>query len=515
MARSKAVLKLQERILRGAADARIYDLVRETPLSTAPAVSRLCGNRALVKREDLQRVFSFKIRGAFHKMTRIAPQLRARGVFAASAGNHAQGVALAAKHLGCPAAIYMPKHTQRIKTAAVREFGARIVLAGESVEEAAEEAIAAAKKNRATYIPPFDDEDIIAGNATVAAEILRQHPQPLRAVFCAVGGGGLVAGVGAYIKSLRPETKVIGVEAEESACMSASLAAGKIVGWQQPGIFADAVAVRKPGKLPFALAREFVDDMVVVNNDEICAAIKDLYDDTRVVFEPAGALAVAGLKAYSAKKKWQGETLAALACGANMNFDRLRFVAERAEIGENREAIFAATIPETPGSFRKFCALIGKRSITEFNYRMSDAKDAQIFVGVETGDSEERAALLKKLSAAGLPTLDLTGDEMAKLHVRHMVGGRANVDDEILYRFEFPERPGALMKFLTGLNSAGRQWNISLFHYRNHGADAGRVLAGIQVPPRERPRFAGFLRKLGYAFRDESDNPAYRLFLSQ
>ena len=510
-----AAKKMQERILRGAADARIYDVVCQTPLMAMPMLSRLCGNIALIKREDLQPVFSFKIRGAFYKMTRIGAARLARGVVAASAGNHAQGVALAARHLGCPAAIFMPKHTQRIKIAAVRAFGARVVLAGGSFEEAASEAAAAAKKDGATYIPPFDDADIITGNATIAAEILRQHPQPLRAVFCAVGGGGLIGGVAAYIKALRPQTRIIGVEADESASMTASLAAGRRVSLPSSGIFADAVAVRRPGKLPFMLAKEFVDDMVVVGNDEICAAIKDMYDDTRVIFEPAGAIAAAGLKKYAARKQWRGQTLAALACGANMNFDRLRYVAERAEIGENREVLFAATIPETPGSFRKFCALIGQRNITEFNYRMADGADAHIFVGVETGDAAERTALLKKLRAAGLPTLDLTGDEMAKLHLRHLVGGRANADNEMLYRFEFPERPGALMNFLAGLNSAGRQWNISLFHYRNHGADAGRVLAGIQVPPPQRPQFAAFLRRLGYRFCHESDNPAYRLFLSQ
>ncbi len=506
---------LQARVVRGAVDSRIYELVRETPLLPSPSLSRLSGNCVLIKREDLQPVFSFKIRGAFHKMTRLSAARRGRGVVAASAGNHAQGVALAAKHLRCPAAIFMPQHTQRIKVDAVRAFGARVVFAGENIEEADAKARAAAKETGATYIPPFDDADVIAGNGTVAAEMLRQHPRSLRAVFCAVGGGGLIAGVAAYIKSFRPETKVIGVEAEESACMTASLLAKKRVCLAQTGIFADAVAVRRPGRLPFALAREFVDDMVTVGNDAICAAIKDLYDDTRVVFEPAGALAAAGLKKYAAQKKWRGQTLAALACGANMNFDRLRFVAERAEIGEGREAIFAATIPEEPGSFRKFCGLIGRRNITEFNYRMADEKEAQIFVGVEIQDAAEGEALLRKLRAAGLPTLDLTGDEMAKLHLRHMVGGRAKAPDEILYRFEFPERPGALMKFLTGLGGAGRQWNISLFHYRNHGADAGRVLAGIQVPPAERELFAGFLRRLGYRFSRESGNPAYRLFLSQ
>lgn len=509
-----AAKKMQERILRAAADARIYDLVRETPLVQVPTLSRLSGNRAWIKREDMQPVFSFKIRGAFYKMMRIGERRRSRGVVAASAGNHAQGVAMAARHLGCPAAIFMPRHTQRIKTAAVRAFGARVVLAGGSFEEAASAAMAAAKENGATYIPPFDDADIIAANATIGAEILRRHPQSLRAVFCAVGGGGLISGIAAYIKALRPQTKIIGVEADESASMTASIAAGRRVRLPSSGIFADAVAVRCPGKLPFMLTKAFVDDMVVVGNDEICAAIKDLYDDTRVIFEPAGALAAAGLKKHAAKKQWRGQSVVALACGANMNFDRLRFVAERAEIGENREAIFAATIPETPGSFRKFCALIGQRNITEFNYRMADSNDAQIFVGVETGDSSERVALLKKLRAAGLPTLDLTGDEMAKLHLRHLVGGRAHVDNEVLYRFEFPERPGALMNFLAGLNSAGRKWNISLFHYRNHGADAGRVLAGVQVPPSERADFAAFLRRLGYRFFDETGNPAYRLFLS-
>lgn len=502
--------------MRGAADARIYDLVGDTPLTYTPLLSQMTGNRVCIKREDMQPVFSFKIRGAFYKMMKMGAARRGRGVVAASAGNHAQGVALAARHLGCPAAIFMPKHTQRIKTSAVRAFGAKVVLAGASFEEAASAAMTAAKQDGATYIPPFDDADIITANATIAAEILRRHPQPLRAVFCAVGGGGLIAGIAAYIKALRPQTKVIGVEADESASMTASLKAGRRISLSSSGIFADAVAVRRPGKLPFMLTKAFVDEMVVVGNDEICAAIKDLYDDTRVIFEPAGALAAAGAKKHLAKHQWRGQSVVALACGANMNFDRLRFVAERAEIGENREALFAATIPEAPGSFRKFCALIGQRNITEFNYRMTDnSAEAQIFVGVETGGAEERAALLRKLRAAGLPTLDLTGDEMAKLHLRHLVGGRANAINEVLYRFEFPERPGALMAFLAGLNSAGRQWNISLFHYRNHGADAGRVLAGIQVPPSERAAFSAFLHRLGYRFYDESDNPASRLFLSR
>ena len=503
----------QNIFLREVIGARIYDLVKETPLSPAPQLSAATNCRVFLKREDLQPIFSFKVRGAYHKMTRLSAAKLARGVVAASAGNHAQGVALAAQKLNCRAIIVMPKHAQRIKVLAVRAFGAKVLLQGENFDEAYTAARELARAENATFIPPFDDADIIVGNGTIAAEMLRQHPAKLAAVFVAVGGGGLLAGVAGYIKMLRPDIKVIGVEAAESACMHASLKVGRRVVLPQVGAFADAVAVKTPGQLPFEFARRLVDDMVVVNNDELCAAVKDMYEDTRVIFEPGGALAVAGLKRYAAGKKWQNKNLAAIASGANMNFDRLRFIAERAEIGEHREALFAVTIPERAGSFRRFCALLGARNITEFNYRLGNADAAHIFAGVQIQDDSERKMLLEKLRAADLPALDLTSDEMSKLHLRHCVGGRARAANEVLYRFEFPERPGALIKFLDMLGQSGLDWNISLFHYRNHGSDIGRVLAGIQVPPSERVQFTAFLKKLGYPYCRESDNPAYRLFL--
>ena len=416
------IQQLQNRLFLSAANTRIYDLVCETPLNEAPSISALCKNRALIKREDLQRIFSFKIRGSYHKMRRLPPAVLARGVVAASAGNHAQGVAWAARHLSCPATIVMPGHTPRIKTAAVRALGAKVIFHGDSFDEA--DVFAQAQAKGATYIHPFDDEDVIAGNGTIAAEILRQHPDGLHAIFCAVGGGGLISGVAAYVKSLRPKIRIIGVEAAESASMTESLNRKRRITLPHVGIFADAVAVKRPGKLTFALTQALVDDMVTVGNDSLCAAVKDLYDDTRVIFEPAGALAVAGLKEYAARKDCRNKKMVALACGANMNFDRLRFIAERAEIGENREAIFAVTIPEKPGSFHRFCTLLGKRAITEFNYRMSDEVVAQIFVGLEIQDAESRKALLLKFQNEGLAALDLTDDEMAKLHIRHMVGGR-------------------------------------------------------------------------------------------
>lgn len=507
-----AFRRLREKLLRDIVNTRIYDFISETPLTPAVRLSALCKTPVLLKREDLQPVFSFKIRGAYHKMTRLPPHQLAAGVVAASAGNHAQGVALAAKTLGTRALIVMPRHTQRIKIAAVRAYGARVELCGEVFDDAYLRGREIAKSENMTFIPPFDDADIVAGNGTIAAEILRQHPKPLRAIFCAVGGGGLVSGVAAYVKALRPEIRVIGVEAEESASMLASLNAGRRLTLPSIGIFADAVAVKRPGRLNFQLTQRLVDEIITVDNDAICAAIKDIYDDTRVVVEPAGALAVAGVKKYVRKRPGK-LPIAAVSCGANMNFDRLRFVAERAEIGEEREMLFAVTIPERPGSFKSFCALLGGRSITEFNYRLADSPKAHIFVGVEINNSAERRELIKKLRAARMPTLDLTGDEMSKTHIRHMVGGRARAENECLYRFEFPERPGALHAFLFGLGGHGG-WNISLFHYRNHGGDIGRVLCGIQVPPPERPACEAFLRELGYPFWREDTNRAYRLFLS-
>ena len=506
--------KKHNALLHAVINARIYDLVRETPLSLAANLSAISKNKVFLKREDLQPVFSFKIRGAYHKMTRLSPSKLINGVVAVSAGNHAQGVALAAKKLHCPAAIVMPQHTQQIKIAAVKSYGAQVILHGDCFDDSLQRfARQLAKEKGAVFIPPFDDADIIAGNGTIAAEILRQHPAPLEAIFCAIGGGGLISGIAAYVKALRPQIKIIGVEAQESASMSASLKAGRRVQLSQVGTFADAVAVKKPGALPFEITQRLVDDVIVVSNDELCAAIKELYEDTRVIFEPGGALAVAGLKNYTAAHKWRGKNIVAVACGANMNFDRLRFIAERADIGEKREALFAVTIDERPGSFRKFCAILGKRSVTEFNYRFGDPDSAHIFVGIETPQKEERKTILQKLRKAGLTAVDMTDNEMAKLHIRHLVGGRRQMKDEILYRFEFPERPGALMNFLDMLGQSTFNWNISLFHYRNHGADTGRVLVGMQVPLSQRSELPKFLKTLNYPYICESDNPAYRLFL--
>ncbi len=511
----KSFAAKQDALLKSVLGARIYDLVRETPLTFAPKISAMTKNNVHLKREDMQEVFSFKIRGAYHKMTRIPPSRLQRGVVAASAGNHAQGVAAAAQHLKCRATVVMPRHAQKIKVAAVRARGAKAVLHGDTFDDADGFARRLAKTEGATFIPPFDDADVIAGNGTIAAEILRQHPAPLHAIFCAVGGGGLVAGIAGYVKALRPNVRVIGVESEESASVIASLRAGHPVRLPHVGSFADAVAVKQPGRLPFAFIRELVDEVVAANNDEICAAIKDLYEDTRVIFEPGGALALAGAKNRAAAGRWRGKNIIVLGCGANMNFDRLRFVSERAEIGEQREALFAVTIPERPGSFRRFCALLGGRDITEFNYRLDDRDDAHIFVGTAIGNAAERREVLRDLHSAKLPAIDLTDDEMAKLHLRHMVGGRAAAENEMLYRFEFPERPGALMHFLNSLDQSRRHWNISLFHYRNNGGDAGRVLVGVQVPPAERKLFAAALKDLNYPHHCETENPAYRLFLQR
>jgi threonine dehydratase len=492
-------------------NARVYDVAIETPLELASNLSARTGNRLLLKREDMQQVFSFKLRGAYNKMAHLSPAQRKRGVIAASAGNHAQGVALAAQRMGCRAVIVMPTTTPQIKISAVRNRGAQVVLAGESFDEAFAHAQELERKQKLTFVHPYDDPDVIAGQGTIGMEILRQHPDPIDAVFCCVGGGGLISGIAAYVKRLRPQTRIIGVEAVDADAMARSLAAGKRVKLDHVGLFADGAAVKHVGEETFRLCRELVDEMVLVDTDAICAAIKDVFEDTRSILEPAGALAIAGAKEYVRRHKLKDKTLIAVASGANMNFDRLGFVAERAELGEQREAVLAVTIPEQPGSFRKFCALIGKRSITEFNYRYSDSKEAHVFAGVQVASRAESLKLVESLRRHGLATLDLTDDEMAKLHVRHMVGGRApQVTDELLYRFEFPERPGALMRFLESM-SAG--WNISLFHYRNHGADTGRVLCGMQVPAKEMRQFRAFLKNLGYACRDETTNPAYKLFL--
>jgi len=494
--------------------ARVYDVAIESPLSVATNLSARIGNTVLFKREDMQPVFSFKLRGAYNKMAHLTPEQLKRGVIAASAGNHAQGVALSAHRLGCRATIVMPTTTPQVKIDAVRHFGQQaveIVLFGDSYSDAYQHALALGQEQGLTFVHPFDDPDVIAGQGTIAMEILRQHQGPIRAIFCAIGGGGLVAGVAAYVKALRPEIKVIGVQTTDSCAMQQSLAAGRRVQLADVGLFSDGTAVKLVGEETFRLCQQYVDEVISVDTDAVCAAIKDVFQDTRSILEPAGALAVAGAKFYAKREKLRGETLIPVACGANMNFDRLRFVAERAEIGEKREAILAVTIPETPGSFRQFCTLIGSRNITEFNYRYGDPAAAHVFVGVQVKDPAETAELVAALEKNRLRTLDLTDNEMAKLHLRHLVGGHAaGVSDEILFRFEFPERPGALMNFLNRMN---HNWNISLFHYRNHGADYGRVLVGMQVPHHDKDALRAFLDGLGYPYWDESENPAYRLFL--
>jgi threonine dehydratase len=493
--------------------ARVYDVAVESPLEQAKLLSARLDNCVLLKREDLQSVFSFKLRGAYNKISRLPEEALARGIIAASAGNHAQGVALAAKRLGVRATIVMPKTTPAIKVQAVRALGGRAVLHGDAYDDSFDHAQRLVADKGLTFIPPYDDPDIIAGQGTVGMEILRQRQDALDAIFVPVGGGGLLAGIAAYVKYLRPEVKVIGVEPEEAASMHAALKAGRRVVLPQVGLFADGVAVKQAGKETFRVCRKTVDEVVLVSTDEICAAIKDIYDDTRSIVEPAGALAVAGLKKYVSGERITGRHLVAVNSGANLNFDRLRHVAERAEVGEQREALLAVNIPEQPGSFRKFCQAIGNRNVTEFNYRYADVREAQIFVGVELTEGDaEREELIRQLGESGYPVLDMTANEVAKLHVRYMVGGHApRIEDEILYRFQFPERPGALLRFLTRM---GNRWNISLFHYRNHGAAYGRVLVGVQVKEAERPRFEQYLEELGYPFWNESVNPAYRLFLA-
>jgi len=493
-------------------NARVYDVAIETHLDLARALSARLGNRVYIKREDTQPVFSFKLRGAYNKMSRLSPEQLRKGVICASAGNHAQGVALSAQTLGARAVIVMPTTTPAIKVRAVRALGGEAVLFGESFAEAYEHARTIERDQGLTFVHPYDDPDVIAGQGTVGLEIHRQHTQPIAAVFCAVGGGGLLAGVAACLKRLRPETKIIGVETVDADAMAQSLAAGKRVRLDEVGLFADGAAVKEVGGETFRLFQRYVDDIVRVDNDKICAAIKDVFEDTRAILEPAGALAIAGAKDWIAREKISDQSVVAVASGANMNFDRLRFVAERAELGEQREAILAVTIPERPGSFREFCGLLGGRDITEFNYRLSGGNEAHIFVGVRIAARDEASALVSMLAGHGLPALDLTDDELAKAHVRHMVGGRApGAIHERLYRFVFPERPGALSRFLENLKSS---WNISLFHYRNHGADFGRVLVGMQVPPADATAFADFLVRVGYEAIDDTNNPAYRLFLA-
>ncbi len=491
--------------------ARVYDVAIESPLEPAPNLSARIGNTVLLKREDMQPVFSFKLRGAYNKMAQLTPAQLKRGVITASAGNHAQGVALSAQKLGCTAIIVMPATTPQIKIQAVESRGAKVVLHGNSYSDACQHALVLEKKNKLIFVHPYDDPDVIAGQGTIGMEILRQHNQPIHAIFCAIGGGGLISGVAAYVKQVRPDIKIIGVQPLDSDAMYRSLKAKRRVTLDHVGLFADGVAVKQVGEETFRLCRKLVDEVILVDTDATCAAIKDVFEDTRSILEPAGALSIAGAKLYAAREKLRGKTLVTIPSGANMNFDRLRFVAERAEIGEKREAILAVTIPEVAGSFRKFCALLGQRNITEFNYRYADPKAAQVFVGVQVRDPSETDKLVATLKKHKLPTMNLTDNEMAKLHVRHLVGGHApGVQDEIMFRFEFPERPGALMNFLNSMN---HNWNISLFHYRNHGADYGRVLVGMQVPHHDKKALRTFLDKLGYRYWDESDNPAYRLFL--
>ncbi len=505
--------------LRKILNARVYDVALESPLEKAPSLSRRLGCQVLLKREDMQPVFSFKLRGAYNKMAHLNPEQLARGVIAASAGNHAQGVALAAQQLKCRAVIVMPVTTPSVKIEAVRNRGAEVVLSGDSYSDAYGHALELQKVQGLTFVHPFDDPDVIAGQGTVAMEILRQHADPIDAIFVAVGGGGLIAGVAAFIKQLRPETKVYGVQTLDSDAMAQSVEQGKRVVLKDVGLFSDGTAVKQVGEETFRLVQKYVDGFVRVDTDAVCAAIKDVYEDTRAIEEPAGALAIAGLKAWVAQHgstvmengQSRPRTLVAIACGANMNFDRLRFVSERSEIGEQREAVYAVTIPEERGSFKTFCSLLGERNVTEFNYRIADAHQAHIFLGVSVANRDQATQFADRLRKAGFATIDLSDDEVAKSHLRHMVGGRsALARNERLYRFEFPERPGALMRFLTNMNPS---WNISLFHYRNHGADYGRILVGLQVPEQDEAEFSAFLEGLGYPYWNESEHPAYRLFL--
>jgi threonine dehydratase len=498
-----------ERILK----ARVYDVAIESPLEPAPRLSGRLGNQVLLKREDLQPVFSFKLRGAYNKLSQFPQATLARGVICSSAGNHAQGVALAARAFGTRAVVVMPATTPTIKVEAVKALGGEVILHGDAYDDAHARATELAREQHLTFVHPFDDPAVIAGQGTVAMEVLRQHRGPIQAIFVPVGGGGLASGIALYTKALYPDIRVIGVEAEESPGMYEALEARAPVTLDHVGIFADGIAVRRVGDETFRICQELLDGLILVTTDEICAAIQDIFEDTRSVMEPAGAVAVAGLKRYVAEHEPQGATLVAINSGANVNFDRLRHIAERAAVGEEREALFAVEIPERPGSFLRFCETIGKRSVTEFNYRYNDATRARIFVGLELRrGAAERTQIIDQLRAAGYAVVDMSADEMAKLHIRHMVGGLApGIRNERLYRFEFPERPGALLDFLQAI---GTGWNISLFHYRNHGSDHGRVLAGVQVPAAELAEFHRHLTALGYPYRDESANPAYRMFLA-
>ncbi len=504
----------KDKFLEKVLTARVYDVARETPLDYMPKISRRFDNDVYLKREDLQPVFSFKCRGAFNKIYQeLQANPKLRGVITASAGNHAQGVALAAKKLHLKATIVMPTTTPDIKVTAVRAYGARVVINGENFDAAREHSEKLAKKEKLAYIHPFDDYDVMAGQGTIAHEIIRQHPGQIDAIFVAVGGGGLIAGIAGFMKAVKPETRIIAVEPDDAACFYEARRTGRRVKLPDVGIFADGVAVRQVGKHTFAMIKDLVDDVILVSTDQICAAIKDTYEDTRAICEPAGALSLAGLKKYVESHAIENQTLVAINCGANMNFDRLRHVSERAEVGEDREALLAIEIPERPGSFKRLCRLIGKRQITEFNYRYADDNLAHVFAGIElTHGIEDKNKLIARLRAKGYPVVDMTGNEVAKLHTRYMIGGHpgSSVDNELLYRFQFPDRPGALLNFLM---KVGDRWNISLFHYRNHGSNFGRILMGFQVDRRDHKSFNAFLKSIDIPYWDETDNDAYRLFL--
>ena len=492
--------------------ARVYDVAIESPLEHAVRLSRRLGNHIMLKREDLQPIFSFKLRGAYNRIAHLSAATAARGVVCASAGNHAQGVALAASRRGIPAVIVMPQTTPHIKVQAVRDLGAEVELHGDDYDSAFDRALTLARERGLVFVHPFDDPDVIAGQGTIGVEVLRQTGGNLDAIFVPIGGGGLIAGIAVYVKYLYPQVRVIGVEPQDAAGMYESLRAGRRVVLDRVGIFADGVAVKRIGEETFSLCRQHVDEILLLDTDEICAAIQDVFEDTRSIVEPAGALAVAGIKKYVSREGCRDKRLVAVNSGANMNFDRLRHVAERADLGGQREGLLSVVIPEHPGSFLRFCETLGRRSVTEFNYRYEAGQEAQIFVGFGTSHGRsEREEVISGLRAAGYNVTDMTDNEIAKLHVRYMVGGHARgIENEVLYRFEFPERPGALLRFLQAV---GSRWNISLFHYRNHGSDYGRVLAGIQVPPAERTDFVLHLNELHYAYVDETANPAYRMFL--
>ena len=491
--------------------ARVYDVAIESPLDYAALLSSRLGNSVWLKREDLQPIFSFKLRGAYNKMSALSPEELQGGVVASSAGNHAQGVALAARKLGVEAVIVMPITTPQIKVDAVRRLGAEVVLKGDNYDGAFEFASQLCREKGLTFVHPYDDPDVIAGQGTVGMEILKQLTGPLDAIFVPVGGGGLIAGIAEFVKEMRPDVKVIGVEPEDADAMDRSLKAGERIRLTSVGSLADGVAVRQVGVETFRIVQELVDEIIVVSNDEICGAVKEIFEDRRSVLEPSGALAYAGLKRYVERESAKGLSLVAIASGANMNFDRLRHISERAEIGERREAVIAVTIPERPGSFKAFCAAIGARNVTEFNYRFADSSQAHVFVGLQIADSTELTETVETLTQLGYVTIDLTDNEVAKLHVRHMVGGKAHhVASETILNFQFPERPGALMNFLQRM---GERWNISLFHYRNHGADFSRVLVGMQVPAGDSGEFERFLAELEYPYTDESANPAIGMFL--